>query len=70
MEEKLEIRHLGPDKPDLNIIQQTKDRGKTYNITIVMKRNNVYVVAQRETLFPMSTWEVHRTRGYMDHGSE
>jgi len=33
LEEKLEIKQLGPDRPDINIIQQTKDRGKTYNIT-------------------------------------
>jgi hypothetical protein len=32
-EEKLEIKQLGPDRPDINNVQQTKDRGKTYNIS-------------------------------------
>ena len=30
-EDKLVIKQLGPDKPDILINQQTKDRGKTYN---------------------------------------
>ena len=28
LEEKLEIKQLGPDRTDINIIQQTKDRGQ------------------------------------------
>ena len=33
LEEKLAIKKRGPDRPNINIIQQTKDRGKTYNRT-------------------------------------
>ena len=32
-EDKLAIKQLGPDKPDICINQQMKDRGKTYNRT-------------------------------------
>ena len=33
LEEKLAIIQPGPDRPDINSIQQTKDRGNTYNRT-------------------------------------
>ena len=33
LEEKIAIKQLGPDRPDINIIQQTKDSGTTYNRT-------------------------------------
>ena len=33
LEEKLAIKQPGLDRSDTNIIQQTKDRGKTYNRT-------------------------------------
>ena len=33
LEEKLAIKNLGPDRPDVKITQQSKDRGKVYNRT-------------------------------------
>ena len=33
LEEKLAIKQLGPDRPDMTIIHQWKDSGKTYNRT-------------------------------------
>ena len=58
LEEKLAIKQLGPDRLDINIIHQMKDR-ETYRLTELSperdkKRKNVHVVAQRETLFFVS----------------
>ena len=48
--EKIAIKQLGPDRPDINIIniitELYPEHGK--------KRKNGYVVAQRETLFFVS----------------
>ena len=33
MQVKLEIKELGPDKPDVNITQKAKDRGREYTRT-------------------------------------
>ena len=37
--EKKRVKELGPDCPDLNILQQTTDRGRTYTRSI---SSNVY----------------------------
>ena len=54
-EDKLAIKQLGPDKPDIRINQQTKDRGKTYNRTFSRewyeKRKWLCGCSKRRTFF-------------------
>ena len=49
LEEKLAIKQLGPDRPDINPVQQTKDWGK-FTTELSPERGkkikNGYVVAQ------------------------
>ena len=64
---------LEKPRPDINIIQKTKDRGKTYKITFsrAWYEKNVHLHKEKRcVLFPMSTFSskcVNMTRGYMDH---
>ena len=58
MEERLANKELGSDRPDITISQQTKDRGKNYNRTSMVRKKKWLCCCSKKKhcfLFPIPT---------------